>query len=59
MSQSPRHEASIDAFWAIPEAERFHEFYGGELVPKAVPSGASIIRLRFRTIGCSTRETAR
>jgi Uma2 family endonuclease len=39
MSQSPRREVSIDAFWAIPEAERFHEFYGGELVPKAVPSG--------------------
>jgi hypothetical protein len=39
MSQSPQQEVSIDAFWAIPEAERFHEFYGGGLVPKAVPSG--------------------
>jgi len=39
MSQSVRRGVSIDAFWAIPEAERFHEFYGSELVPKAAPSG--------------------
>lgn len=39
MSQSVRRGASIDAFWAIPEEERFHEFYGRELVPKAAPSG--------------------
>lgn len=39
MSQSLRGGSSIDAFFAIPETERFHEFYGGELVPKAVPSG--------------------
>lgn len=39
MSQSARGGAPIDAFFAIPETERFHEFYGGVLVPKAVPSG--------------------
>ena len=27
-------------FWAIPEEERFHELISGELMPKAVPSGA-------------------
>jgi len=30
---------SVEAFLAIPEHERFHELLGGELVPKASPSG--------------------
>jgi Uma2 family endonuclease len=34
-----RRRASLDEFWAIPEAERFHELIGGELIPKAAPSG--------------------
>jgi len=39
MSQSVRRVATLDDFWAIPEAERFHELIGGELNPKAAPSG--------------------
>jgi Uma2 family endonuclease len=39
MSQAARRGTSIDDFWAIPETERFHEFYAGELVEKATPSG--------------------
>ena len=40
MNQSARRRATIDDFRAIPEAERFHELIGGEIVPKATPSGA-------------------
>jgi Uma2 family endonuclease len=39
MSQSARHRATLDEFWAIPESLRFHEFVGGELIEKAAPSG--------------------
>lgn len=39
MSQSARRVATLDDFWAIPETERFHELIGGELNPKAAPSG--------------------
>ena len=39
MSQSARRPATLDDFWAIPESERFHELVGGELIPKAAPSG--------------------
>jgi Uma2 family endonuclease len=39
MSQSARRTATLDDFWAIPEAERFHELMGGELVQKAAPTG--------------------
>jgi Uma2 family endonuclease len=39
MSQSARREATLEDLWAIPEAERFHELIGGELVEKAAPSG--------------------
>ncbi|MBK7578839.1 MAG: Uma2 family endonuclease [Myxococcales bacterium] len=39
MSQSARRAAAPEDFWAIPEAERFHELVGGELVEKAAPSG--------------------
>lgn len=39
MSQSARPAATLEDFWAIPEAERFHEFLGGELIEKAHPSG--------------------
>jgi Uma2 family endonuclease len=39
VSRFPRRPATIDDFWAIPEATRFHEFYGGEIVEKATPSG--------------------
>src|SRR5450631_228489 len=38
MSQSARRPATLDDFWAIPEAERFHELVGGELIQKAAPS---------------------
>ena len=34
-----RRNATIDEFWAIPEAERFHEFIAGVITPKAMPSG--------------------
>jgi Uma2 family endonuclease len=39
MSQSARRTATHDDFWAIPEAERFHELMNGEVVEKAAPSG--------------------
>jgi Uma2 family endonuclease len=39
MSQSAPRTATLEDFWAIPEAERFHELMGGELTPKAAPSG--------------------
>jgi Uma2 family endonuclease len=39
MHGSARGTATLDDFWAIPEAERFHELIGGELIEKAAPSG--------------------
>ena len=39
MSQSAQRVASLKDLWAIPEAERFHELLGGELIQKAAPSG--------------------
>jgi Uma2 family endonuclease len=39
MTQSARRSATLDDFWAIPEAERFHEIIAGEIAPKATPSG--------------------
>lgn len=39
MSGPARRTATLKDFWAIPEGERFHELLGGELVPKASPSG--------------------
>ena len=39
MSESARRRATLEQFWAIPEATRFHELIGGELVEKAAPSG--------------------
>lgn len=32
--------ATAETFYAIPETDRFHELIGGEIVPKAAPSGA-------------------
>lgn len=39
MSGSARRAATLDDFWAIPEAERFHEFVLGQLIEKAAPTG--------------------
>ncbi|MBA3392458.1 MAG: Uma2 family endonuclease [Deltaproteobacteria bacterium] len=39
MSHSARRNATLKDFWAIPEAQRFHELIGGELSEKAAPSG--------------------
>jgi Uma2 family endonuclease len=39
MSQSARRPATLDDFFAIPEHERFHEIYDGELHRKAAPTG--------------------
>jgi Uma2 family endonuclease len=39
VSTSARRRATLDAFWAIAEGERFHEFIAGELIEKAAPSG--------------------
>jgi Uma2 family endonuclease len=39
MSPSPHRRAFIEDFYAIPEAERFHELIGGEIILKASPSG--------------------
>lgn len=34
-----RRPATVEDFLAIPEHERFHELVGGEIIPKASPSG--------------------
>ena len=39
MSGPARHRATPDDFWAIPDAERFHELIDGNLVEKTAPSG--------------------
>jgi Uma2 family endonuclease len=39
MSESSRRKATLEDFCAIPEAQRFHELIGGELIEKAAPSG--------------------
>ncbi|MEO7735841.1 MAG: Uma2 family endonuclease [Kofleriaceae bacterium] len=39
MTQSADRGTTFDDFWAIPEADRFHELIGGEIIPKAAPSG--------------------
>ena len=39
MTDPVRRRSTLEEFWAIPEAERFHELIGGEIVPKASPSG--------------------
>src|SRR5262245_12202453 len=39
MMSPVRRGATIDDFLAIPEEDRFHELIGGEIVPKASPSG--------------------
>jgi Uma2 family endonuclease len=39
MTQPARRGATFDDFWAIPEAERFHELIAGAITPKAAPSG--------------------
>ncbi|MBS2017650.1 MAG: Uma2 family endonuclease [Deltaproteobacteria bacterium] len=39
MSQPVRRPATAADFWRIPEGERFHELYAGELVRKATPTG--------------------
>lgn len=38
MSQPARSKATADDFWAIPEGERFHELYAGEVVRKSTPT---------------------
>jgi Uma2 family endonuclease len=39
MMQPVRRNATLDDFWAIPEADRFHELIAGAIIPKASPSG--------------------
>ena len=39
VTERARRTATLDDFWAIPEAERFHELIGGALIEKAAPSG--------------------
>jgi Uma2 family endonuclease len=39
MTPSESAIATLDDFWEIPEAERFHELIAGEITPKAAPSG--------------------
>jgi Uma2 family endonuclease len=39
MTDPFRRKSTLDEFWAIPEHERFHELIGGEIIPKATPSG--------------------
>jgi hypothetical protein len=35
MSEPARRRGTLEDFWAIPEAQRFHELIGGELIEKA------------------------
>ncbi|MDQ3370273.1 MAG: Uma2 family endonuclease [Myxococcota bacterium] len=39
MGVRPRRKAVLADLWEIPEATRFHELIGGELIEKAAPSG--------------------
>lgn len=39
MKRRARSGATLDDFRAIPEGDRFHELVGGEITPKAAPSG--------------------
>ncbi len=39
MSESARRRATLAEMLAIPEAMRFHELVGGELIEEATPSG--------------------
>jgi Uma2 family endonuclease len=39
MPQAAPRPISLQEFWAIPEHESFHELIGGDLLPKAAPSG--------------------
>jgi Uma2 family endonuclease len=39
MPPSPPPSATLEDFWAIPEAERFHELIGGQITPRTSPSG--------------------
>jgi Uma2 family endonuclease len=39
MSEPARRAASVEAFLAIPEGQRFHELIAGEIIEKAAPSG--------------------
>lgn len=39
MSSSAHRVATLEAFLAIPDGERFHELLAGEIVRKAMPSG--------------------
>lgn len=39
MSRWTQPRATLEDFWAIPEGERFHELFGGELIEKVAPSG--------------------
>jgi Uma2 family endonuclease len=39
MTDSAPRRATLEDFWAIPEAERYHELIAGAITPKAAPSG--------------------
>lgn len=39
MGESAKREATLQDFWAIPEATRFHELIAGGLIEKAAPTG--------------------
>lgn len=51
MTQSLRRPASLDAFWAIPEAERFHEWI-------VDPRDATLTIMRWTPDGYVTRARA-
>jgi Uma2 family endonuclease len=39
MTHSAPRRATLEDFWAIPAAERYHELIAGAITPKATPSG--------------------
>ena len=62
MAQGARKVATLDDFLAIPEADRFHELLGGQIVERAAPSighGRSQARLTARLVGPFERGAGR
>jgi hypothetical protein len=57
MTESAHRGATLDDFWAIPEAERFHESIAGEITSKAAPSGehGGLIALERAALSCAPR----
>lgn len=58
MSQSARGKATLVDFWAIPEARRFHELIGGELIEKRRRAASTAMRRRASSEPSGARSIA-